>query len=279
MNQFGGNWTEQKIEMVVSYAKAYLIIMNKYPQFKSLYFDGFAGSGDINQNDETDIDAIKGTAIRVLEIDDPKSFDRYYFVEKDEKNKTELENTIKQNFPDKLIHVVAEDCNVKLESMATFLRKNPSYRTLAFIDPYGMSVDWKSIEELRNLGVDLWILVPTGMGINRLLKNDGKISDAWLGKLERFLGLDKEYILNHFYKEKKNLTLFGEETFLEKEQNAIEKSGVLYKERLNTVFKFVSESFVMKNSTNSIMYHFMMATNNATALKIANDVIKPKYKN
>lgn len=279
MNQFGGNWTEQKIEMVVSYAKAYLIIMNKYPQFKSLYFDGFAGSGDINQNDETDIDAIKGTAIRILEINDPKSFDRYYFVEKDEKNKSELENTIKQNFPNKLFHVVAEDCNVKLESMATFLTKNPSYRTLAFIDPYGMSVDWKSIEGLRNLGVDLWILVPTGMGINRLLKNDGKISDAWLGKLERFLGLDKEYILNHFYKEKKNLTLFGEETFLEKEQNAIEKSGALYKERLKTVFKFVSESFVMKNSTNSIMYHFMMATNNATALKIANDVIKPKYKN
>lgn len=175
--------------------------------------------------------------------------------------------------------MVAEDCNVKLQSMVTFLKKNLSYRTLVFIDPYGMSVDWKSISGLKDLGVDLWILVPTGMGINRLLKNDGKISDAWLEKLERFLGLDKEFILNHFYKEKKSLTLFGEETFLEKEQNAIEKSGVLYKERLKTVFKFVSESFVMKNSTNSIMYHFMMATNNATALKIANDVIKPKYKN
>ena len=279
MNQFGGNWTEQKIEMVVSYAKAYLIIMNKYPQFESLYFDGFAGSGDINQNDETDIDIIKGTAIRILEIDNPKSFDRYYFLEKNEKNKTELEKTIKQKFPEKLTHVVAEDCNVKLQSMVTFLKKNLSYRTLVFIDPYGMSVDWKSISGLKDLGVDLWILVPTGMGINRLLKNDGKISDAWLEKLERFLGLDKEFILNHFYKEKKSLTLFGEETFLEKEQNAIEKSGVLYKERLKTVFKFVSESFVMKNSTNSIMYHFMMATNNATALKIANDVIKPKYKN
>ena len=58
MNQFGGHWTEQKIEMVVSYAKAYLVIMNKYPQFKPLYFDGFAGSGDINQNDETDIETI-----------------------------------------------------------------------------------------------------------------------------------------------------------------------------------------------------------------------------
>lgn len=124
----------------------------------------------------------------------------------------------------------------------------------------------------------MWILVPTGMGINRLLKNDGKISDAWIEKLKRFLGLSKEEILNHFYKEAKRLTLFGEETLFEKEKNAIQKAGILYSERLKTVFAFVSESFVMKNSTNSIMYHFMMATNNATALKIANDVIKPKYK-
>jgi hypothetical protein len=45
MNQFGGNWTETKIEMVVRYAKAYLTIMNKYPQFRTLYFDGFAVLG------------------------------------------------------------------------------------------------------------------------------------------------------------------------------------------------------------------------------------------
>lgn len=279
MNQFGGNWTEQKIEMVVAYAKAYLVIMNNYPQYKLLYFDGFAGSGDINQNDETDIDAIKGTAIRILEINEPKSFDQYYFVEKNEKNKNELEQSINKNFSHRKTFVVAEDCNKKLISMAAYLKKNTSCRTLAFIDPYGMSVNWESIEALKGLGIDLWILVPTGMGINRLLKKDGKISDAWLIKLEKFLGLKKNYILDHFYKETTTLTLFGEETSIEKEQNAIAKSGALYQERLKTVFKFVSESFVMKNSTNSIMYHFMMATNNATALKIANDVIKPKYKN
>ncbi len=278
MNQFGGNWTEQKIEMVVAYAKAYLTIMNKYPMLKPLYFDGFAGSGDIYKNDEVDLEIIKGTAIRILEIDEPKSFDTYYFVEKDERNKSELERTIKNSFPKKITHVVSEDCNKKLISMSSYLKKNSNYRVLAFIDPYGMSVDWASIEALKGLGIDLWILVPTGMGINRLLKNDGKISDAWLEKLERFLGLSKEDILNHFYKEAKRLTLFGEETIFEKEQNAIQKAGILYKERLRTVFNFVSEPFIMKNSTNSIMYHFMMATNNAAALKIANEVIKPKYK-
>lgn len=149
MNQFGGNWTEQKIEMVVAYAQAYLTIMNKYPMFKPLYFDGFAGSGDIYKDDEVDLDIIKGTAIRILEINEPKSFDTYYFVEKDELNKKELEKTIENSFPDKTTHVVSEDCNKKLISMAMYLKRNKNYRVLAFIDPYGMSVDWASIEALK----------------------------------------------------------------------------------------------------------------------------------
>lgn len=63
-----------------------------------------------------------------------------------------------------------------------------------------------------------------------------------------------------------------------KETNAIQKVHQLYKQKLSTVFKYVSEAFALKNSTNSIMYHFMMATNNQAALKIANDIIKPKFK-
>lgn len=278
MNQSGGDWTEQKIEMIVSYTKAYLVIMNKYPQFKTIYFDGFAGSGDINKEEANEIEIIKGAAIRILEIDSPKIFDLYYFVELKETNKLSLENLINIKFPDRKRNVVCEDCNVKLTSMANFLNKNLNYRALAFIDPYGMSVDWSSIEKLKNLGIDMWILVPTGIGVNRLLKIDGKISDAWLEKLEKFLGLSREEIKRKFYREQTVNTLFGQETTVEKEKNAIVKIGELYKERLNTIFKFVSDSYAMKNSTNSIMYHFMMATNNPTALKIANDIIKPKYK-
>jgi hypothetical protein len=45
-----------------------------------------------------------------------------------------------------------------------------------------------------------------------------------------------------------------------------------------TVFKYVSDPFVMRNRKNAIMYHFMMATNNPAALRITNDIIKPKYK-
>jgi len=276
MNQFGGNWTETKIEMVVGYAKAYLVIMNKYPQFKTLYFDGFAGSGDIYKDNKVDIDVVKGTAIRILEIADPKSFDMYYFVEKDMENKQMLEHTIDERFSEKKPHVVCEDCNNKLKSMADFLKKNPSYRVLSFIDPYGMSLDWESIEALKGHGIDMWILVPTGIGVNRLLKNDGDISEAWLVKLEKFLGLKRDVILGYFYKKRKEITLFGEETIIQKENDAIEKAGELYRSRLNEIFKFVSKPFPLTNSTGSIMYHFMMATNNRTALAIANDIIKKR---
>lgn len=278
MNQFGGNWTQQKIEIVASYAKAYLTIMKDRPYFKLLYFDGFAGSGDIFKDDEYDFEIIEGTALRILEIEIPRPFDIYYFVEKDEMNRKQLAINIKKKFPLKKTHIVLEDCNKKLNDLAVFLKTNLNYKVLAFVDPYGMAVNWSSLEILKGLSIDLWILVPTGMGVNRLLKNDGKISDAWLQKLEAFLGMSAQSILNYFYKEKTTVTLFGEETIFEKEKNAIEKAAILYKEKLGEIFDFVSDPFVMKNSTNSIMYHFMMATNNKTAIKIANSVIKPKYK-
>jgi len=45
MNNFGGDWTKIKIEILVEYAKAYLVIMKDRKFFKLMYFDGFAGSG------------------------------------------------------------------------------------------------------------------------------------------------------------------------------------------------------------------------------------------
>ena len=279
MNKFGGNWTKQKIDIVVSYAKAYLTIMNKYPQFKTIYFDGFAGSGDINKK-RSGAEVETGTAIRVLEIDKPKHFDIYYFVEKKEQFKNQLKAIIEEKFVDKKTYVVWGDCNEKLFSLSDFLKKNKSFRVLAFIDPFGMSVNWASLEILKGLGIDLWILVPTGIGVNRLLKRDGNISESWFEKLENFLGISREELVKNFYKQYSYHNLFDDQvvTVQIKENNAIKKIHNLYKDRLITVFKYVSEAFVLRNSNNSIMFHFMMATNNPSAFKIANEIIKPTYK-
>ncbi|QOI97375.1 MAG: three-Cys-motif partner protein TcmP [Flammeovirgaceae bacterium] len=158
--------------------------------------------------------------------------------------------------------------------MANFLRdpKNKNYRTLAYLDPCGMQLEWRSIESLRSLPIDVWILVPTGMGVNRLLKKNGRLSDTWAERLEKFLGLSREEIENHFYK--KTETLFSDYTSIEKERDAIEKSALLYRDRLRGVFKFVSKPYELRNSTNSVMYHLFLSSNNKTAVNIGNDIVK-----
>jgi three-Cys-motif partner protein len=278
MNQFGGDWTENKIEIIVEYAKAYLNIMNIHARrngWKLLYFDGFAGSGFIKKGKKENQKLIVGAAKRVLEIEEPRPFDLFYFVEKDVENVNNLRENTELQFPEKNVHIVNTDCNEKIKSMSEFLSspKGRKYKALAYIDPCGMQLQWSSLEALQKLSVDVWILVPTGMGVNRLLKNDSNISNAWVSKLETFLGMSKGEILKYFYKERINQTLFGEETITSKEDKAIEKSAILYKERLAKLFSFVSEPYILKNKTNSIMFHFFMASNNKNAVKIANDII------
>lgn len=282
MNQFGGNWTQVKIEILVEYAKAYLSIMNVHAKkynWKLLYFDGFAGSGEIvkivDDQLQYDVQITIGAARRIIEIDEPRSFDEYYFVEKDLRNFKQLEKSTKVAFPKKKIHAIQDDCNKKMLDLSNYLRspKNKNYRTLAYVDPCGMQVEWRSIECLKGLPLDMWVLVPTGLGVNRLLKKNGKISDAWMAKLVTFLGLENEIIENHFYQKQEDL--FGDIVSM-KVEDAIKKSAKLYRTRLNSVFDYVSNPYELRNSSNSIMYHLFLTSNNKAAINIANDIVK-KY--
>jgi three-Cys-motif partner protein len=278
MKGFGGDWTEKKIEILVEYAKAYLTIMSKNRYWKLLYFDGFAGTGMIYKDNKIDIHVTIGAAKRIVEIDEPISFDQYYFVEKNPNNAKRLSKNTKEAFPQKKVSIKEGDCNYELKKLAKYLKAegNKKYRVLAYIDPCGMELEWASIEELKGTKIDIWILVPTGLGVNRLLKRDGNISDAWLKRLVNFLGLSEEEIKRYFYKDKTELTLFGEVTNQTKEADAISKSAELYRKRLKEIFDFISEPFILQNSKGTTMYHLFMASNNKVALKIANDIIK-KY--
>jgi three-Cys-motif partner protein len=278
-NEFGGNWTQEKINVFMKYVPAYLKIMNSQiknqqyaKEWKLMYFDGFAGSGEIlHESSQT---LTEGVATRVLAITEPREFDIYRFVELNKTKVEELKNAINAKFSERMHKVVIyqDDFNEICSKMVSFLRKDKKYKTLAFVDPFGMEVNWSSIENMKDLSLDMWILVPTG-GMNRLLKNNGDIEEAWLSRLQKFLGLSEEEIKKVFYTEEKVLTLFGERTHIQKQEDAIEKAHSLYKSRLETVFKYVSGSYVMRNSNNTILYHFLLVSNNQTAVKIANSIV------
>jgi three-Cys-motif partner protein len=275
-NKFGGNWTEQKIEILETYVKQFLKVFKNKPCEKLLYFDGFAGSGsiEVDDNEEMQPRIIEGAALKVLKIDEPRGFDMYYFVEKNKSLAKALDEKIKALFPGKELYVQAKDCNQKLKDLANFLRspKGKDFKVLGFIDPKGMQLEWSSLEILKGLKIDLWILNPTS-GTNRLLVRKKEIDPTWLKRLNLFLGMEEKDIIDHFYR--KQPTLFGDD--LVKEDDSINKLHELYAKRIaGNIFKYVSNPKILRNNSGSPLFHFFMATNNEIGLRIANSVVNPK---
>ncbi len=171
---------------------------------------------------------------------------------------------------------MATDCNEKLLGLANYLSQHKKYRALAILDPFGMALNWNSLLPLKGLGCDMWILVPTGIGVNRLLTRSGEIDQSWMLKLTSFLGMADKDILKEFYSRLTTYTLFSEEERTIKRDNAIDRIIELYVNQLKTIWKFVSKPYPMKNSTGSIMFHFLMASQVEVGVKIADQIIDKK---
>ena len=279
---WGGPWTEKKLEAFSKYVWSYLTIMKKYPFWKTIYFDGFAGSGtrekDKNQElmkqlkiTEEEEKTYKGAAERVLGIEE-LSFDFYYFIDKNELSLTKLKGKLDGKYKEKKIVYRSGDANQQLLELSSAL-KTKDYAALVFLDPFGMQIDWNSIAELKDTRSDVWILVPTGVIVNRLLDRAGKLEFS--DKLQSFFGLTIEEIKNHFYKEKKVQTLFGEEEIITKVSQPIEKIARLYAEQMKTIWKYVTdEPLVLRNRNGCPIFHFVFASNNQNAKTIAKQIIQ-----
>ncbi len=58
-----------------------------------------------------------------------------------------------------------------------------------FLNPYGMQVKWETIEAIAETqAIDLWLLFPLGVAVNRLLRNDGQISPKVAQRLDEMFG-------------------------------------------------------------------------------------------
>ena len=294
-SSWGGQWTEDKLDAFEKYVNAYLTIMNpnreKY-HWKLIYFDGFAGSGSRNEVkkepdsellqdlfrdcsiEEKELDTYKGAAERVLSIAQ-QGFDFYYFVDKDKESSLKLHELLAPFENDKTLVYRNSDANKQVELLAKAMREDTSLAALVLLDPFGMQVDWKSIELLKGTRTDLWILIPTGVIVNRLL--DRKAELTHMDKLTSFFGKDESFLKDYFYKKKTVDTLFGEKEIIEKVKKPIEKIAELYIEQLKTIFEYVTEKpLVLYNSRKTPIFHFACASNNSTAIKIASQIINKR---
>lgn len=294
---WGGQWTEEKLDAFEKYVNAYLTIMNSYRdkyQWNLIYFDGFAGSGsryeakketnsvllqelfDDTFLKEEELNIYKGAAERVLSIPQ-RGFDFYYFIDKDKESSLKLQELLSPYKKEKTLEFRNSDANKQVEMLADAMHKNKSLASLVLLDPFGMQVDWKSIECLKGTRTDLWILIPTGVIVNRLLDRKGEL--AHIDKLTSFFGMNEESLKTFFYSKRQVQTLFGEIETVEKVKQPIQKIAELYIQQLKGIFKHVTpEPLVLYNSRKTPIFHFACASNNPSAVKIANEIIDKKRK-
>jgi three-Cys-motif partner protein len=292
---FGGDWTTEKLELVRRYLVAYTTAL-KNRRFRTAYIDAFAGtgrraprrrkkSGDSLQTSMFELppeiyeaetqEFLDGSARIALQVE-PR-FNKYFFIEKNSKRAAELQK-LQEEFPDKKgdIHIKPEEANVYLQKFCRTVDWR-ARRAVLFLDPYGMQVEWETIKAIgATKSIDLWLLFPIGVAVNRMLPRDGQIFDAWRRKLDIMFG-DPSWF-DEFYEESIDRNLLGEQAELKKVAN-FDSIARYFVGRLETAFYQVAQSpRYLYNSRNNPLYLLCFATGNAKgapiAIKIADHILK-----
>lgn len=289
-HRFGGDWTTQKLEKVRKYLAAYTKIFASNPRaqrLSTIYVDAFAGTGYRTKTPNLDDGQtphfselvepeaekfLKGSATIALEVDPP--FKEYIFIERDPEHARELA-ILQHRFPKRVITIIPQEANAYLQKWCTETDWDV-YRAVVFLDPYGMQVGWPLIEALaRTKAVDLWILFPLGVAVNRLLTRKEPPLEAWAQSLTRIFGTrDWE---EAFYPKRTERSLLGEEEVRTKQAD-FNTVGRFFVERLKTVFTAVAENpLPLRNSRDVPLYLLCFAAGNPkgapTALRIAKHIL------
>lgn len=289
-HRFGGDWTTRKLDVLASYLRSYTTALKNTP-FHKLYVDAFAGTGYRDARRDDDAQPSQNPLLPELAEPEPQSlldgsarialrteppFDGYVFIERSAEMCDHLER-LKAEFPDVATRIDIRwgDANAEIQVLCS--QDWSSYRAVLFLDPYGMQVEWTTIEAVaRTQAIDLWLLFPLGIGVNRLLTRSGDIPVSWRRRLDLLLGTEDWF--DEFYKVETTSTLFGDE------QERVVKAtmqtiGGYFNNRLKEVFAGVAEQpGVLRNSTNNPLYLLCFAVGNARgrdiALRIADHLLK-----
>lgn len=281
-HEFGGEWTQEKLNVLAKYLHAYTTALQRQP-FRKEYIDAFAGTGyrtesNVGREEPSEaelfppqidggeskelLDGSARLALRTV-----PSFDEYIFIEKDTKRCLELEG-LKHEFSDKsnAITILPGDANDHIQRLCN--RDWRNRRAVLFLDPYGTQVEWDTIRAIAaTKAIDLFILFPLGVAVNRMITRSGQFPPGWQNRLNILLGTDKWK--DEFYERDRTENLFGE---VEESvwRVPVERIGSYFNDRLKTIFPGVAEEpGVLRNSRHCPLYLLCFAVANERGKKVA----------
>lgn len=281
-HNFGGPWTEIKLEILRKYLDFYTKALSKQG-FELLYIDAFAGTGSRTETipsvpilgREEEKITLDGSARIALNLE--QQFDRYLFIETNSKRINELEK-IRGEFRNTYIKIENGDAN----TVITDLAKKPiwdcnKFRGVIFIDPYGMEVSWETLQAIvTTKSFDVWYLFPISGVCRQAARDHTKMEEYKKEALDKLFGTrDWE---SAFYKK------VVQEGLFEKTESTVRKLTIKQMEewvsnRLKTIFPHVSAP-VSLPATGAQLYSLYFCISNPAhkaiglATKAANFILK-----
>jgi three-Cys-motif partner protein len=265
-----GVWSEVKLEIVEQYGSAYTKAFNNSPGLKKFYVDAFSGAGvHISRRSGGQID---GSPARALRINPP--FDGFFFIDLD-KDKTAHLKTLCNGRSN--VHIETGDAsNYLVNQLLPTIRYEAFNRALCLFDPYGLHLDWETMEMAgRSRAIDMFLNFPVmDMNRNAIWRNPDAVPKEGMERMNRFWG-DQTW-RHAAYVEHPQGELFGKPSVIKQTNDAIVAA---FQDRLRKVagFKQVPDPLPMRNSNNAVVYYLFFASQKPVALRIIEDIFA-KYR-
>ena len=131
-----------------------------------------------------------------------------------------------------------------------------------------MGIEWQTIQAIAaTQAIDMWLLFPLGIAVNRLLRRDGNIDQNLSERLDLLFGTHDWF--DAFYETDMEPTLFGAQSVTRKVAN-LRLIGEFFVERLGRLFAQVaSNPLPLLNSHNNPLYLLCFAVGNPRGASIA----------
>ena len=265
-----GPWSEVKIDIVRRYAKAYSDIMKSQKWLRDYaYVDGFAGAGKhISRKTRLEVD---GSPAAVLRVDPP--FPTYHFVELDAE-RAGLLHSLDSIRPGR-VTIHDGDANDKLlNEILPLFSYESRRRALLLLDPYNIGIDWRVTElagKLRTIDLFLnFMVMDANMNVLRL--DPGSVRADQAARMDIFWG-DGTWRETMYQPAPDVLPGFE---IVEKQSNEVLAKAFAGRLKSEAGFKYVAEPLPVKNDTGQVVYYLFFASQNETALRIANSIFKAR---
>lgn len=285
-HRFGGVWTEIKLEAVSDYCQFFNKVLSDKPSpgrpFERWYFDAFAGSGTRQVERatgglldgrpvETEKHDVAGSVLKALDVEPP--FQRLAFIE-GHRSRFQFLQRIQAENPEREIVCYRGDANQKLLEIFGSPPWNQqregrgSCRGLCFLDPYGMAVDWATLQLLADTrAVDVWYLFPLEAVSRQLAGKLDRVDENKQRRLDEIFGTPtwREDI----YKVESTRDLFAETITTSTRQFDRGQIERYARERLGTIFRYVSEPLPLLHESGRHLFSLLCLSNSQSEAAIS----------